>query len=240
MVRSLAVILLCVVLLAPVPAAFATSYEVGPNGTVTVDVPASQYINVWARGSGQPAKLYENTGGPANNEPNRYVLSATNGGLITNQEVTFGPYTTTTTVQVRNGPGYCRYSVGALAAIVPVVLPEPIVAETQQAPVTKTTTATALTTDLMAKIVSWTQSSGATETYTLPTGTLADAAAGLSIDQCFDWVLINLSSTGGSTVTVAAGTGHTIVGNALVAISASGRFRTRKTAANTFITYRIN
>jgi len=47
-------------------------------------------------------------------------------------------------------------------------------------------------------------------------------------------------NTGGSNAfTVTAATGHTIVGAAAVAASSSGLFRTRKTAANTFVTYRI-
>ena len=44
---------------------------------------------------------------------------------------------------------------------------------------------------------------------------------------------------GANAFTVTAATGHTIVGAAAVANSTSGRFRTRKTAANTFVTYRI-
>jgi hypothetical protein len=40
------------------------------------------------------------------------------------------------------------------------------------------------------------------------------------------------------TVTAAA-TGHTVVGNMAVAAATSGRFLTRKTAANTFVSYRI-
>jgi len=39
---------------------------------------------------------------------------------------------------------------------------------------------------------------------------------------------------------MAAGTAHTYVGNATVAITTSATFRTRKTAANTYVTYRIS
>jgi hypothetical protein len=62
------------------------------------------------------------------------------------------------------------------------------------------------------------------------------SSGGLPIDTAFDWVLIN---TGSGTATLAAGTGHTIVGAATTAIATSSRWRTRKTAANTFVTYRI-
>ena len=40
-------------------------------------------------------------------------------------------------------------------------------------------------------------------------------------------------------VTITAGTAHTYVGNTVIAISTTGSFRTRKTAANTYVTYRI-
>jgi hypothetical protein len=78
--------------------------------------------------------------------------------------------------------------------------------------------------------------------YTLPTGTNMDAAfQDLQTNQSFEWSIINLSTgAGGPTpIAVAANTGHTIVGSDIVNAATSGRFLTRKTAANTFITYRI-
>jgi hypothetical protein len=57
------------------------------------------------------------------------------------------------------------------------------------------------------------------------------------VDEAFDWYVINTGAT--NAFTVAAGTGHTLVGSGTVALSSSGAFRTRKTAANTFVTYRI-
>lgn len=76
-------------------------------------------------------------------------------------------------------------------------------------------------------------------TYTLPTGTLLDADyVELQNNQSFEWTIINLG-TGLNTVTLAAATDHTIVGNAIVNPGSSGRFITRKTIANTFVTYRV-
>ena len=82
---------------------------------------------------------------------------------------------------------------------------------------------------------------------TLPTGTNADAgiAIGLSANNTsFDWQVINLGSVTGI-VTIVANTGHTVDGNMAVpipgvGINSSGTFRTRKTAANTYVTYRIS
>lgn len=82
-----------------------------------------------------------------------------------------------------------------------------------------------------------TSSTAAAVTATLPTGATMDLGASFAVNDFFDWTAIN---TGGSNAfTVTAATGHTIVGAGAVAASTSGRFRTRKTAADTFVTYRI-
>lgn len=85
--------------------------------------------------------------------------------------------------------------------------------------------------------------------YTLPTGTLCDAGMTIGVDEAFEWVLSNISTTAANIITLTAGAGHTIVGCAKVPSNstttgglwgtASATYRTRKTAANTFVTYRI-
>lgn len=110
----------------------------------------------------------------------------------------------------------------------------------QPAPTAKTATATLTIAELLTRIVTVTAS--AAVALTLPTGTLTDAGlfGGLAtVGESFEWEVINLGSADGA-VTMTAGTGHTYVGAAVVAISTSARFRTRKTAANTFVTYRIS
>jgi hypothetical protein len=87
---------------------------------------------------------------------------------------------------------------------------------------------------IYTKIV--TSTTGAAVTATLDTGTVMDASATWAINDSFDWSIIN---TGGNTLTVTAATGHTIVGVAAVVTVTSATFRTRKTAANTFVTYRL-
>ena len=109
----------------------------------------------------------------------------------------------------------------------------------QPAPIAKSATATLTIAELLTGIV--TTSGTAAITLTLPTGTLTDAgviAPALPVNGCFDWAIINTGTSSGA-VTVAAGTGHTPVGSATVAIGTSAGFRTRKTAANTFVTYRL-
>lgn len=107
----------------------------------------------------------------------------------------------------------------------------------QVAPTAKTANATLTIAELLTKIITATSASAVA--LTLPTGTLTDAGLSMQIDTAFDWGVINLGSASGA-VTMTAGTDHTYVGNATVAIGDSGKFRTRKTAANTFVTYRIS
>jgi hypothetical protein len=77
-------------------------------------------------------------------------------------------------------------------------------------------------------------------TLTLPTGTDMDAAfQDLQTNQSFEWSVINLAAATHLITVTAAATGHTVVGNMAVAAASSGRFLTRKTTANTFISYRI-
>lgn len=82
-----------------------------------------------------------------------------------------------------------------------------------------------------------TSTTGAAVTATLDTGAIMDAVIDMDVDDSFDWTAIN---TGGANAfTVTASSGHTVVGAGAVALSTSGRFRTRKTAADTYVTYRI-
>lgn len=119
----------------------------------------------------------------------------------------------------------------------------------QQAPTAKTTAVTLTIANLLTKIITATHTAGATAAYTLPTGALTDAGVQMEIDDSFEWVLINLSAAAIDTVTLtAAASGHTIIGNPIVQSAHnttggitgnSAQFRTRKTAAETFVTYRI-
>lgn len=111
--------------------------------------------------------------------------------------------------------------------------------EAQGAPAANTGTTINLTPANLTgdKIIQSTNASAVT--VNLPTGATLDAAfLSLPVDASFDWFLLNTGSSSGA-ATVTAATGHTIVGAAAVAISTTGRFRTRKTANGVFVTYRI-
>jgi hypothetical protein len=56
------------------------------------------------------------------------------------------------------------------------------------------------------------------------------------VDESFDWAVIKV---GANAFTVTASAGHTLEGSGVVAATSSGLFRTRKTAANTFVTSRL-
>ena len=105
------------------------------------------------------------------------------------------------------------------------------------------TTLTATTTLTIAQLLTYiVQVTSATAVaLTLPTGTLSDAGVlnGLGVvNNSFTWSVINTGSASGA-ITMTAGTAHTYVGNATVAIATSATFKTVKTATNTFVTYRI-
>lgn len=104
---------------------------------------------------------------------------------------------------------------------------------------TLTATATLTIAQLLNTIVQVTSASAVA--LTLPTGTLTDAGVlngGSVVNNSFLWIVINTGSSSGA-ITMTAGTGHTYVGNATVAINTSAQFQTVKTATNTFVTYRI-
>lgn len=110
---------------------------------------------------------------------------------------------------------------------------------TQPAPTALAATATLTVAQMLTAIITITGT--AAITLTLPTGTLTDAgitAPALPINGHFDWVIIN-NGTSAAAVTLAAGTAHTLVGPLVTAITTVSMWRTRKTAANTYVTYRI-
>lgn len=243
--RYLALILLAITLAAPIQAATVTVY---PFGRAEVTVPVNQYINV-----GGYAKVSKQIGGPASSSVARFTPDTTvTGGMTNGREVVFGPYTIATVIRIETLAGAAYYSVGALAAPLPILRTLQRPAITQLTPAAYTVAQTVLASDMMLGIIVGTPSAGATAAYTLPTGTLMDTASGLQIDQGFSWSLINVAAAAADSITLTAATGHTIVGDAVVisthvttggAITSRGcsssSWFTRKTAANTFVTYRI-
>lgn len=78
---------------------------------------------------------------------------------------------------------------------------------------------------------------GTTFTLTLPTGTAIDAGfVSPTTDTAFEFSVINTAS---GTIAMAVNTGVTSIGTLTVVAGASARFKLRRTAANTYVIYRI-
>ena len=82
---------------------------------------------------------------------------------------------------------------------------------------------------------------GTAGSLTLPTVALveADITAASKVNAAFDFIIINIDASGSDSVTLAVGTGWTIVGVAAVAVNTSAQFRARKTGDGTWTAYRI-
>lgn len=196
------------------------SQKVYEQGIASVVVPATESVAVYTRGT---AKVYQLTGYP--DRPDTRALV----GTVTNEQTVFGAYASGTTLEIEAGASDVLYEVG----VAPVVA-DLYATQVQAAPVAVNVTGAVSATAMLGGIV--TSTTAAAVAGTVPTGTVLDAASEFAINDSFDWSVI---ATGANAFTVTAATGHTLVGTAVVATATSGLFRTRKTAANTFVTYRI-
>jgi len=107
-------------------------------------------------------------------------------------------------------------------------------------PQTVTATAT-LTTDQITGGILVANPGTSAATYTLPTAALIDnAVSSAKVGSTFDLNIVNIGTSSGA-VTLAAGTGITDGGNALVAvaITSSALFRFRKTGDAAWTVYKV-
>jgi len=117
-----------------------------------------------------------------------------------------------------------------------------VVLSTQGAPATATATATLTIAQLVTGIVLGSPSTSAA-TYTLPTVALTEATlSNVKVDSSFDFSVCNVDGSSSGVITMAIGTGWTIVGLATIAATAgtTGRFRARKTGAGAWTLYRLS
>ena len=126
------------------------------------------------------------------------------------------------------GDSELYYSVGTAAAVVdimPTILPVPTAVDV---------TADFTPANILGGIVT---SAAAAVTGTLPTGAIMEASGSYAIGDVIRWSVIKV---GANAFTMApAATGHTYIGNTTIATATSASFVTRKTAAETFVTYRV-
>lgn len=191
------------------------------NGNVKLTIPATESVAVFTRGV---ASVYRVVGYP--NLPDSKTLL----GVVNNQQTVFGAYASGATIIIEAGADRVLYEVG----VAPVV--KAIYASQYQAdPVALNATGAVTAAAILGGIV--TSTTAAAVAGTVPTGTVMDASAEFAIGDSVDWSVI---ATGANAFTVTAATDHTLVGTMVVATVTSGNFRTRKTAANTFVTYRLS
>lgn len=199
----------------------ASSIILNNGSSNLVTVPASESIAIYTQ---DVAQIFQ-YGNYPNVPPTKALL-----GTVVNGTTTFGPFTNATVVEVVGGAGETLYAVGVAPAIL-----ETKASQIQGDPVALNATGAVTAAAIQGGIV--TSTTAAAVAGTVPTGTVMDAAAQMSVGDSVDWSVIN---TGPNTFTVTADTGHTLVGAAAVATATSGLFRTRKTAAATFVTYRLS
>lgn len=192
------------------------------QGTARVTVPATGSVTVWTRDS---ATIRQLTVTP-NQPPSFGILGYARNGV----PATFGPFTVATQLEINGSAGDTFFSYGISPAI-----GEILASQYQATPVALNATGAITAAAIFGGIL--TSTTAAAVAGTLPTGTVMDAASNLAVGDSFDWSVI---ATGANAFTVTAAAGHTIVGTAVVATVTSGLFRTVKTAANTFITYRLS
>jgi hypothetical protein len=208
------------------------SRYIPPYGTARITVPVGDRIATYSRES---IKVWLVVGAP-NQVEKLDLLQA----VPADTEYRSAVYAAGATIVIEAGEAEVLYTLGVGAVIL-----ENIGRRAQPTPTAMTVTANITPAGLLSGIIIGTHAAGATQNYTLPAGALLDAAFEIDIGESVDWALINESAAALDTITVAqAGADHTIVGAAVV-VSANGApdntamYRTRKTAADTFITYRL-
>jgi len=198
-----------------------SSVHINPFGEALVDALASSKVAIASKGL---VEVYYKVGYPNYPESWKLLGSVTNGSTELS-------VTNATELSIRAGAQEALYEVGVDAFVSDeyshsrYVTPGVLNA-------TGALTAAMMVTGIV------TSTTAAAVAGTVPTGTVMDAALlDMQINDSFDWSVI---ATGANAFTVTAATGHTVVGTAAVATATSGRFRTVKTAAATYITYRLS
>ena len=201
------------------------SYQViFAQGTATVAVPAGEKIAVQAFST---AQVFQEVGFP--NFPEANDLLAT----VDNTTYVSSAFTNATNVIIQAGASGAYYSVGVSPDISNNGNWQP-----QGAPanIADGGSMAATAANVLTGIITATPT--ASRDIQLPTGANLDLATEWAIGDSFDFSVITLAAFA---LTITVNTNVTIVGSAATAATsgASARFRIRKTAADTFVVYRI-
>ena len=201
------------------------SYQViFAQGTATVTVPAGEKIAVQAFSS---ASVFQEVGFPNFPEANDLLT------VVENTTYVSSAFTNATNVIIQAGASGAYYSVGVAPDISNNGNWQP-----QGAPADIADGASMIATaaNVLTGIITATPTT--TRNIQLPLGSNLDLATEWAIGDSFDFSVITLAAFA---LTLTVNTNVTIVGAAATAATAgaSARFRCRKTAADTFVVYRI-
>jgi hypothetical protein len=154
--------------------------------------------------------------------------------VVENTTYTSAAFSAATTVIIQAGASGANYAVG----VAPVISDDGNW-QPQGAPANIADGASMIATaaNILTGIVTATPTEA--RNIQLPTGANLDLATEWAIDEAFDFSVITLAAFA---LTITVNTGVTIVGSPATAATsgATARFRLRKTAADTFIAYRIS
>jgi hypothetical protein len=201
------------------------SYQViFAQGTATVAVPAGEKIAVQAFST---AQVFQEVGFPNFPEANDLLSTVDNTTYVS------GAFTNATNVIIQAGASGAYYSVGVSPEISNNGNWQP-----QGAPanIADGGSMVATAANVLTGIITATPTSA--RDIQLPTGANLDLATEWAVGDSFDFSVITLAAFA---LTLTVNTDVTIVGAAATAATsgASARFRCRKTAAGTFVVYRI-
>jgi hypothetical protein len=194
------------------------------QGTAVVTVPAGEKIAVQAY---SPASVFQEVGYP--NFPESQDLLT----VVENTTYVSAAFTNATNVTIQAGASGAFYSTGTAPTI-----GNDGNWQSQPAPANIADGGSMVMTaaELLTSIVTATPTTG--RNIQLPTAAALEAATVFAIDDSFDFSVITLAAFA---LTITVNTGVTIVGSAATGAGSgsAARFRIRKTAANTFVVYRI-
>jgi hypothetical protein len=200
---------------------------VAVNGEATVTIPSGESIAVFTQGEAQVSRTI---GFP--NYPDQTTLI----GTVRNGQTVFGPYASGATIVVEStGSQQVYFEVGTA----PQVQQGRLNNQVQGDPTNIADGGSMAFTPaaLLSGIVTATPTAG--RNIQLPTGAALDAASEFAIGDSFDFSVVTLAAFA---LTITVNTNVTIVGAPATAgtSGAAARFRVRKTAADTFVVYRIS
>jgi hypothetical protein len=196
-------------------------YSNGLSGVLTIAAADS----IAVRSLGGLVQVYQVVGYP--NVPSTRSLIGT---VASGVETVYGPYASGASIEIEADEGGALYNTG----VGPKVGPANFLGE-QASPNVLNATGSVTAAMILGGIL--TSTTGAAVAGTVVTGTVLDAAVTLAVGESFD---LSIIATGANAFTLTANTGITIVGVAVVATVTSGLFRFRKTAADTFVAYRLS